>query len=157
MPEYDHVIGIDPGLSGAIAVLPEQVIHDMPTAGTAKRDEYLPAEMANLLRPYAKGTLVVLERQQTHPRQSSSSSFKIGVGYGLWLGIVATLGIPVQVVSPQDWKKVMLRGRSHEKGMSLVVAQEMFPGLLHMLKRVKDHDRAEALLIAQFGLQGVAL
>ena len=50
---------------------------------------------------------------------------------------------------PQGWKKFYGLGR--DKGEALRIACELFPQLAdHRLTRAKDHNRAEALLIANF-------
>lgn len=148
-----HVIGIDPGLGGAVGILPEQRIVDTPTVKVGSKRIYLPLEMAAILLPY-KGdkALAVIEQQFAMPGQGRTSILSIGTGFGIWLGILAAYRIPTKVVTSQRWKKVMLEGIGEkDKGASRRRAQEMFPALLHMLQRVKDHDRAEAILISEFG------
>ena len=149
-----HVIGIDPGLGGAVAFLPEHRIVDTPVAMIGTKRSYLPLEMARVLSMYkGEKTLAVLEKQQAMPKQGVSSTFSIGQGFGIWLGILGAFEIPYLIVRPQEWKQEMLKGMSKEKGAAIKRAQELFPGLGHMLTRVKDHDRAEALLMAQYGIQ----
>lgn len=151
-----HIIGIDPGLTGAIAILPEKRIVDMPTArvqsGKQIRTHYLPREMAAVLALYREDRAhAILEKQQPMPQQGVRSVFSIGEGFGIWLGILAALKIPTVIVSPQRWKKDMLAGMGKEKEAARLRAQDLFPELLHLLERVKDHNRAEALLIAEWG------
>lgn len=149
-----HVIGIDPGLGGAVAILPEQRIVDTPVDWVGKKRKYLPAEMAMILIPFqGEKATVILEQQTPMPRQSPNSMFSIGQGFGIWLGILAAYRIPTVVVTPQRWKKEMLQGiGTKDKGAARKRAQELFPGMTHFLQRVKDHDRAEALLMAQYGM-----
>lgn len=150
-----HVIGIDPGLGGAVAILPEERIVDTPVTQIGTRRSYLPVEMALILAPYkGERAMVVLEQQTAMPRQSPNSMFSIGQGFGIWLGILAAFRIPTQVIRPQRWKQEMLSGiGTKDKGAAIKRAQELFPGMSHLLQRVKDHDRAEALLMAEYGRQ----
>ena len=149
-----HIIGIDPGLTGAVAVLPEGRFFDTPVAQVKKggKKVYLVADMVSILG--------IVDRQNAHvyiedvhamPGQGVSSSFSFGRGFGLWEGIVAALGIPYTLVSPVRWKRAMMDGMGKEKGASRVRAGQLFPHLANQLTRVKDHGRADALLIAEYG------
>lgn len=157
-----HVIGIDVGLGGAVAILPEQRIYDTPVVTPTKGGrQYLPAQMADLIRPWAGAkTTAVLEKQQAFPQQGRSSVFSIGTGYGIWLGILGTLKIPVTIVAPAVWKKEMFGSMGElsldkKKEAARVRASELYPGMSHLLQRVMDHDRAEALLLARYGVRVV--
>ncbi len=157
--ETMHVIGIDPGLGGAVAVLPELKLYDTPIADLAAGGrQYLPALMADLLRPWAGGkTTAFLEYQQAFPQQGVHSVFSIGMGYGIWLGVLGALKISVKIVRPTEWKKEMLPGlgsvpKKKKKEAARLRALELYPGMSHMLNLVKHHDRAEALLLARYGV-----
>jgi hypothetical protein len=103
------IIAIDPGLSGAIAVLQdgqEPVVVDAPTfkAKDKKEDFDIPS-MVTLLKKYAtEGCFVVIERVHAMPRNAGSAMFNFGRGVGLWEGILAALGCEVHLVTPQKWK-----------------------------------------------------
>lgn len=162
------IVGIDPGLSGAIALLGKGSrthIWDTPTlavkVGKGQRI-YDAQSMVELLRQI-KPDFVVLERQQAmvgfrkNPQtglaekvtQGASSTFKTGYGYGLWLGILIGMGIPHLVVSPQTWQKEMYQGAVGEgKARSMYVAGQLFPGI-HILK--SKYGWADALLLAEYG------
>lgn len=154
-------IGVDPGLTGAVVVLDGDsnilLLVDMPvmSKGTSKgnRRQVNPAELARLLAPYAgNGTTAVLERQNPMPKQGVSSMFSIGDSYGVCRGILATLQIPVQVVHPSTWKAYFKLLRA-SKEQSRTRAIELFPTAT-ALSRKKDHNRAEALLLARYALAG---
>lgn len=157
-------IGIDPGLSGAVAVIntdnecPHQgliVINDTPTltvAGQKTKRKYNAAAMADLLRiwvPY--NPLVILESVHSMPKQGVASSFCFGEGLGMWEGIIAALGMSLEMPSPQRWKKEMLADQGKDKDASRYKAIQLFPAVAAQLSRVKDDGRAEALLMADFG------
>ena len=153
-----HIIGIDPGLTGAVAVLPEGLFFDTPTASVKKggKKVYLVADMVAIFNAYVfdasfPDTHVYIEDVHAMPGQGVSSTFSFGRGYGLWEGIVAALGIPYTLVSPVRWKRAMMDGMGKEKGASRVRAGQLFPRFVGQLTRVKDHGRADALLIAEYG------
>ena len=158
-------IGIDPGLSGAVAVIddtaefpenPRVQVFDTPTAlveGEKTKRKHLPPAMALLLKPYAERSdvLAVLENVHSMPKQGVSSSFCFGEGKGMWVGILAAYNIPTEMVSPQRWKKEIMADQGKEKSAARFKAMALFPSLADQLKLVKHDGRAEALLLAEYG------
>jgi crossover junction endodeoxyribonuclease RuvC len=155
-------IGIDPGLSGAVAVLDDQggicdpFVFDTPTVlveGEKTKRKYLVPAMAALLRPYSRNpyALAVLENVHSMPKQGVASSFCFGEGKGMWEGILAALEIPTELVSPQRWKKEIMADQGKEKSAARFKAMSLFPSLADQLKLVKHDGRAEALLMAEYG------
>jgi len=151
-------IGVDPGLSGALAVLDHAGAfvgaYDTPvlTLRTSRgtRSEYDVPGMVALLAPYAgAGLHVVIEESQAMPGQGVRSMFTTGYGYGLWLGILAALAIPYTPVRPVVWKKAF--GLGKDKEAARLKAQQIFPSADLRLR--KHHGRAEALLLAHYGGQ----
>jgi len=153
-------IGIDPGLSGALAILLENEAYvfdtpviDVGSDDKVKRKYDVPA-MAALFRQYVDstdGVLVVLESVHSMPKQGVASSFTFGEGLGIWKGIIGTLGLPLEMPSPQRWKKEMLADQGKDKSAARYKAIQLFPQLAAKLSRVKDDGRAEALLMADYG------
>lgn len=154
----DHIMGIDPGLGGAMALLvglsgevgEKAWVDDVPIIKVGQKREYNVPEMAALVRN-RRPHHVYIEKVHSMPKQGVASSFNFGKGFGLWLGIVAALGIPYTLVTPQRWKGKMLDGQAKGKGASRLRATQLFPELAGSLTRVKDDGRAEALLIAAYG------
>ena len=150
------IIGIDPGLTGALAVIhPDKTIdfHDTPILNVGKKSVCNPAAMAALLRGYQEldtTLLVALEKVHSMPGQGVASTFTFGEGYGCWLGILAALGIAHELITPQAWKKVMMDGQAKDKDGSRLIALRLFPESAEQLKLKKHHGRADALLIAEF-------
>ena len=106
--------------------------------------------MAALLRQHDPAhTLVVLEAVHAMPRQGTTSMFSMGRGSGLWEGIIAAFELPLQLVIPRVWKNKMV-GIGADKNASRLKAIDLFPSVAGELSRVKDHGRAEALLMAEF-------
>ncbi len=151
-------IGIDPGFDGAIAAIDQQGrvvrVYDTPTLevkGGAKKkrvmDVLTVVKLINRMKDNTDEHIrASLEDVHSMPKQGVASSFSFGRGLGIWEGLLCALGIPVQMVSPQKWKKVMMDGMGKHKDASRLVAQRMFPDADLHLK--KHHGRADALLMA---------
>ena len=153
-----YTIGIDPGLTGGVAVLDAdrilQGLADTPTL-TVKvqrgtRQVYDAPGLVELLRPYAGlHSHVTIEEAQPMPGQGTWSTFITGYGMGIWVGILATLELPYTCVRPSVWKRSLALGK--DKEASRLRAMQLFPDA--DLRRKKDHGRAEALLLAYYGCQ----
>ena len=101
--------------------------------------------------PLGRHLHVYIERAQAMPKQGVTSMFNYGKGFGLWLGLLIGIGFPYTLVSPRRWKASMLSDMPKDKGASILRAKQLFPASARELTRVKDHNRAEALLIAAYG------
>lgn len=160
-------IGIDPGLSGAVAVLNDgpviggsptplcPIVYDTPTAlveGEKTKRKYLTSAMAFILKSFRErgDVLAVLENVHSMPKQGVASSFCFGEGKGMWEGILAAFEIPVELVSPQRWKKAIMADQGKDKSAARFKAMALFPTLADQLKLVKHDGRAEALLMAEY-------
>jgi len=142
-----RVIGIDPGLHGGLGVLDVDKAGELVGVGLLRtptlpvkrggktRDEYNPEAMRSILAaavdgrdPSVRGVEVALEAQGARPRQGTASSYKTGVGFGLWLGLVVGMRVSYRIVAPAVWKQhAGLIGA--DKRASRLRAQERFPAL----------------------------
>ncbi|MGK2947785.1 MAG: hypothetical protein ACSLFP_04375 [Acidimicrobiales bacterium] len=142
-------IGIDPGASGAVAILDDEggLVHlaDMPYLDGAVS---APLLASCVLEGNGPRTAVV-ERAQSYPRQGIASAFRYGTGYGVVLGVLGALSIPTETVPPATWKKAA--GLTSDKAASRRRAIELWPNEAELFARVKDDGRAEAALIARHG------
>lgn len=157
------VLGIDPGLQGAIAAInPDSTqilgLEDTPTLWAEGKTIYNVAEMAALIRRFALmgDTVAILEQAQAMPGQGVSSTFSTGYGYGfgLWSGILATLEIPYRTVRPSVWTRKVLHGAPGEgKARTIAWASRMFPSaeLVPPGCRKPRDGRADALGLAVWG------
>ena len=152
------IVGIDPGLSGALAVLaPDgtlEALCDTPTltlkTTRGTRQEYDVPGMVSLLAPYTGSQAhVMVEESQAMPGQGVRSTWTTGYGYGLWLGVLAALEFPHTRIRPHVWKKAM--GLKADKEQARGRAIQLFPQADLRLR--KHHGRAEALLLAYYGQQ----
>jgi hypothetical protein len=145
---YTCIMGLDPGASGAVAFYyPEKPLliaaYDVPLVD--KRIN--PSALSDLIRRHGPD-LAVVEIVHAMPKQGVSSSFNFGVSYGMALGIIGALKIPVVSVSPTKWKKYF--GLSADKEEARALAISKWPASEHF-RRKKDDGRAEAALLALYG------
>lgn len=147
------IIAIDPGLTGGIAILSADgyIVEDMPVianGSTAKVRNVVNAyELARLLRPHTDVTAVYVEKVSTMPGQGVASQGSLMHSAGVIEGVIGALGMPLVLVTPAKWKKAM--GLGSDKEQSRAMAQRLFPQA--PLARKKDHNRAEALMLAEYG------
>jgi crossover junction endodeoxyribonuclease RuvC len=143
-----YIVGIDPGLSGAVAILgPHGDLMntvDMPAAD----GHVIAAVLASHIDAWHIDAAWV-ERVHSMPRQGVASTFKFGVAYGTTLGVLGALHIPTHHVTPNTWKKAA--GLSADKGAARRRATDLWPTWASHFARVKDDGRAEAALIARHG------
>lgn len=153
-------LGVDPGLGGALAVVSEAgtalSIYDMPTLKTTKSRRILDEEtIVGLIHHHTHGgpLRAVVEAAMVLPKQGSASGFKIGIGYGQILGMLAALRIPRIIVAPQKWQAAILGkcepGTSKDRARAF--AQRMWPEV--NLGQRKSQDRADAMLLALYGIR----
>ena len=136
------IIGIDNGLDGGVSYLDPNGnvgLDVMPTVGGeggGKRsyDIQSMVRILNKIRTLASGfgwgIHCYLEHAQAFPGQGVSSMFSVGLGFGLWQGILSALFVPYTLVRPQAWQKVMFEGldRSDTKKCSALVVSRLYPG-----------------------------
>lgn len=138
-----NYIGIDPGKSGALAIIDGDIAFAVPF------DEM--KYLAELQTVDPKKAITCLEHVSAMPGQGVSSTFTFGQNFGWIQGVLATLRIPFELVRPQKWKKEF--SATSDKNTSIAVCKRLFPGisLLPTERCRKEHDgMAEALLMAEY-------
>src|SRR5512139_263055 len=144
-------MGIDPGISGAVAfyfpMVPSRIaVDDVPVAG----GEINVHELARLIRIH-RPTMAVIERVSAMPGNGAVSMFNFGRSYGDVRGVVGAMDVPMHFVTPRKWKAHF--GLSADKDESRLRAIRMFPSAAESFKRKKDDGRAEAALLAFYGAE----
>ena len=151
------IIGIDPGLSGAIAVLENNKvlnIFDMPVMSEGKKNkrQLNSALLVNLIKDSigsSDDVSVVVEQVNAMPGQVVTSMFNFGQTFGAIKGVCAALELPIYFVRPSKWKKHFELINS-AKDSSRTKAIEMYPILSNQLSKKKDVNKSDAILIARF-------
>ena len=152
-----RIIGIDPGLSGAIAILDDNKIKelfDMPVMPDGKKNkrQLNSALLVKLIKDHIKNledTVMVVEQVNAMPGQGVTSMFNFGQTFGAIKGICAALGLPIFLVRPAKWKKHFELINS-SKDSSRTKAIEMYPSISEQLSKKKDVNKSDAILIARY-------
>jgi len=154
-----RIVAIDNGLDGAIALVEGLSLLDCVVTPTvtvkASKREYNGNEIVAIIERM-RPDHVILEKAQSMPGQGVASMFSIGLGYGLYRGILTALGIPHTLVHPKTWQTVMFRDlpKSDTKAMSYIVCMRLWPShsWLASPRCHKPHDGlTDAALIAEYG------
>ena len=151
------IIGIDPGVSGAICILTDGMIteiYEMPTMidGKKNKKQVNGAEVTNIINKELvneKDINVVIEHVSAMPGQGVTSMFNFGQSFGVLKGICAALKLPVHFIRPVKWKK-HFNLINTEKDASRTKVIEVFPYISSKISKKKDANKADAILIARF-------
>lgn len=174
------VLGVDPGAHGALALITLGNgfrfvdAADMPIRDRGKTTTIncLDARALRALVQRWRPTIAVIEDAQPMPSKGnaedacptchrgkstmpSKQAFTFGGMCESVRAVLEALDVDTVLVAPQTWKRAagLKRGeksRSEVKAASLALAREIWPDA--PLKLARNENRAEALLIARFGL-----
>ena len=154
-----YIIGIDPGISGAICFFDNGKIIDvieMPTMaeGKKKKKQVNGNQLYNELKKYLSEinideACVVVEHVTAMPGQGVTSMFNFGQSFGVIKGICSAMQLPIHFIRPTKWKKYFnLINTSKDASRSRAI--ELFPKVSEKLKRKKDSNKADSILIASY-------
>lgn len=151
------ILGIDPGLTGAIAAMEGGkvvVVIDMPVVARlyGKGNEIDAYTLATMVMELGASNIetAVMEAVGAMPGQGVTSMLHFGESIGVVKGVLGALQIPVRFVTPQRWKKTAgIAGKEKDAARSLAIQQH--PEVADQLQRKKDTGRADAICIARFG------
>ena len=151
------IIGIDPGVSGAISILDGKKvieIFDMPTMidGKKNKKQVNGAQVTNIIKEKLNSEneiIVVVEHVNAMPGQGVTSMFNFGQSFGVIKGICSALSIPIYFVRPIKWKKHFNLIKTN-KDASRTKVIEIYPKISDKLSRKKDSNKADAILIARY-------
>ena len=153
------IIGIDPGISGAISIVENKKIievYDTPTMidGKKNKKQVNGSQVTNIVKERLnndkeKEVVVVVEHVNAMPGQGVTSVFNFGQSFGVIKGICSALRLPVHFVRPTKWKKHFNLIKTN-KDASRTKAIEAYPEISSKLSRKKDTNKADAILIARY-------
>lgn len=165
------LIGVDPGLEGAIAVnhlkQGKFEIYDMPTikthvgankaGGKTERRALDETEVLALFRLYADlgAEWCFIEQVGGIRGQSASAAFNFGRGYQTIIMSARVAGMRLEPVHSAIWKRVMRAPR--DKDQSITRASELMPHQAHLWgdkakgSKSQKSGRAEAGMLALYG------
>lgn len=151
------VLGVDPGLSGALAFIRKDgrlLVCDVPTfevvRGKKVKREVDQHGLQEILSKYGRGvTIAYVEIASAMPKQGATSMFAFGFVYGSLRQAIVSNGIALTHIAPPVWLKALAVRKG--KDASRLRASELMPKYAELWSRAKDHGRAEAALIAYYG------
>ena len=151
------IIGIDPGITGAICFFEDgelKDVIDMPTmaSGNKNKKQINGSQIFNEIslrtqNHKSENINVVVEQVSAMPGQGVTSMFNFGQSFGVLKGVCAAMQLPIFFVRPAKWKKYYDLINS-QKDSSRVKAIEMFPKFSSMLSRKKDTNKADAIPVS---------
>jgi len=167
------LIGIDPGVSGAIAVVGggQVACYEMPAVEINGKRRVDPAGLHGVLAGIlaAGDCMAVLEHVQGVQGTGATSAFSFGRSFGIVEGVLAGMAIPHTLVRPQVWTKALglagmaiphtlvrpqvwtkALGVSRDKGSHRAAAARLWPKHADLFSRVKDDGRADAALLCHW-------
>ena len=151
------IIGIDPGVSGAICILTDgkiTEIYEMPTMidGKKNKKQVNGAEITNIFQKELineKNSKVIIEHVSAMPGQGVTSMFNFGQSFGVLKGICSAMQLPMYFVRPVKWKKYFNLIKTN-KDASRTKVIEIFPYISSKISRKKDSNKADSILIAKY-------
>lgn len=154
-------IGIDPGVTGAIAeiqpgtaaTLDRVAVRDLPVLKTAGRSRIDVIDLRNMLTGYARGGVQVIaavEEVRAVPKWGAPSAFRFGEAFGQIIAVLTALDIPLDLIPPKVWQRGVFKGKAKDPDTARLEAARKWPWLREALKRKCDHNRADALWIAEY-------
>ena len=153
------IIGIDPGISGAICFFQNGVITDvidMPSMADGKKNkrqinsqQVFNEISERIINIPKKEIIVVIEQVSAMPGQGVTSMFNFGQSFGVLKGICSAMQLSMYFVRPAKWKKYYGLIKT-EKDASRTKVIEIFPYISSKLSKKKDSNKADAVLIANF-------
>ena len=153
------IIGVDPGLSGAICFFEDGKILDvveMPTMTEGKKNKrqvngsQVYNEISKKIKQVDKKDIkVIIEQVSAMPGQGVTSMFNFGQSYGILKGMCSAMQLPMYFVRPAKWKKYFGLINT-EKDASRTKAIEIFPYFSSNLSKKKDSNKSDAILIASY-------
>lgn len=146
-------MGFDVGKNGGIAVISPKGygVRVMPLAG----DDLDIGAIADHVREH-KPDIAVVERATAMPKQGVVSMFSFGKSYGILLGVLGALGVRTDIVRPQKWKGVILKGTARDKAAAIAYCRRAYKkaNLIPTPRSRVPHDgMADALCIASYGMR----
>ncbi len=152
------ILGIDPGVSGAIAILSDagelMAIEDMPALPDgAKGRQAVNAPLLAAIVRASNASRAYCELVGPRPGDGAVGAFGFGRSRGVIEGVLGAAGVPVVMIAPPVWKRAagIAPGREN-KDAARAAAIARWPALAGLFARKGDVDRAEAALIALAGI-----
>ena len=160
-----YAVGIDPGLSGGLAIVDESKNITAMTAIPIRDSDVA----TDLLWDYILEKLLIMMQagvdvkdikiyvEKQHIRSAQKGAMKIGTNYGRILAVLELLELNIVQITPQAWKSSILKNvdkdKTGEKDRSTAYCQEMEYNIptLNPTGQKLHHGIADAVCIALYG------
>lgn len=154
------VIGIDPGLTGALALYASEhgliEVADMPVLEVVingkKRKRLDHPGLRDLIESWKAWGVEIVVLEDVAARPAQSGMFAFGFVQGAIVQLCTDLKLHVEQVTPSYWKKALRVGTGTDEIIQR--ADQFFPEDTKRWRGKqggKQHDKAEAALLAKFG------
>lgn len=155
-----YILGIDPGLHGALAVINPEMgqsglvnVWDTPLYSTPQHNTKVKIDTPKLALQLGAVIMdcefCIIEEVWSLPRDGHVGAFSFGQSFGILIGMVSALMVPIMFTPPAVWKSTF--GLSSDKNASRAKASALYPFNTHLWNLKKHDGRAEAVLLAEFG------
>lgn len=144
-------IGVDPGKHGAAVAISRERIAYQDWAGPIETKRWIDELLYD-----EKIAMAVIEdvNQRRMPHKGRYAAFDLGLFSGIWVGLFTWYGIDYQLVAPKVWQAAMIdpicKFEKNAKQKSLRSARSIDPCVDSIVARIKDHNRADAALMAAY-------
>lgn len=160
------IIGVDPGLRGALALYDGEtlVVHDMPVLANVvsgkKRSAIDGYSIARILDNAGHIKVAWIEKVGAMPHDGSVQAFAFGAALGEIVGLLKAHFIPIEMIAPVKWRRAMdvPKTTAGDKSPSIARATHLLPSYSHLWAAVRGNGdahtrggRAEAALVALYG------
>jgi crossover junction endodeoxyribonuclease RuvC len=151
------ILGIDPGVHGAIATLNEDGrlvdVVDMPSTLEANGRSATNAPLLAVILSRSHARVAFCEFVGARPTDAKVAAFCFGRARGCIEGVCGALSIPIVFLTPPVWKRIAdVPPGTENKDLARTCAIARWPAQAELFARKADVDRAEACLIAVAGL-----
>lgn len=152
-----NVIGIDPGVHGAIAIIDDvgrllDVI-DMPATVEANGRSATSAPLLAPIIARSQARIAFVEFVGARPTDAKIAAFSFGRARGVIEGVCGALSLPIVFLTPPTWKRLAdIPPGLENKDLARTRAIARWPAHAELFQRKCDVDRAEACLIGSAGL-----
>jgi hypothetical protein len=159
--KYKYVVGIDPGLSGAIALLDidgkllkftkMKTVKFISNGKKVSRIDLV--WLMKLLSKLPKEETIVVFEDLMAVFVPGTSPAKVNFSLGTSIAIIESAliltGLPFERISYKSWQPYYFGNTKHQKEKSMIKTHELFPVTRSVLTAKAHYDICEAILVAE--------
>ena len=148
------ILAVDPGVTGAWATIGGRKltqVFDLEVNSVGSTNQIDAAAFKAVLREYLPD-VVVIEDNRANSVNGSKANYSMGLSMGIVLGVAIGSGFAVGRIKPVEWQRVMglsSIAAAQRKDAHRARARELWPEMADRFKLKKDHNRADAALMAE--------